>query len=611
MFLAHPQIEPWLTRGALGCRVVLLVDRATDIKVQLRCEPDNEAKLIDMQPAGMDGALHRFECEFPWDHGNSPTVYCFKVIAEQRQHWLAADGRHPRLPHRDAMFRVNRADQPPTWVRDQIFYQIFPDRFCQGDASLAVKDNEYVYRSGNWPVVAKKWGELPNATYPATEFYGGDLIGVRKQLDYLQRELGVTALYLNPIFTSGSNHRYDTEDYYSVDPHLGGNDALVALSDDLHDRGMRLVLDAVVNHTATNHPWFNLHGRHIALGAGQSPDSPWRTWYARDEHDEYVGWNGHKSLPVLDFRSDEVREIVYRGDKAILRHWMRAPYNIDGWRFDVIHMLGEGGGSTNNAHYVRAFRQTLREENAEAYMMGEHFGEATRWLQGDQEDGAMNYYGFASPLREWLAHRDGAYQPARLDTADFADWLHSARGRIPYENQLAQLNLLDSHDTARFFGLLDENVSAMKLAVTLQFAYAGVPCIYYGNEIGITGGNDPDCRRCFDWDRGNWNRELYEHFRSLIALRKSRDEWRHGAIQHLHAEGDVFAFARYGEGKASIVVQNRGHASQTLRLPVWQLPLRSRAWLTLSGHALLPQEGQLEIVVPAHESMIFLADLGH
>ncbi len=601
LYLLHPPIEPWLVRGERGVSVSLLAGRDR-IEAYLRCEPGNESRLIPMVAVGREGALYRFDAELPWDEHNEPTVYCFKVVERGAQHWLAGDGQGARTPHREQMFRIHRSERPPAWVRDQVFYQIFPDRFRQGDPSLAVRTGEYDYL-GRMPVVARAWGEPVSREHAPAQFHGGDLVGVLAELDYLQSDLGVTALYLNPIFCSGSNHKYDTEDYYNVDPHLGGNRALIELAAELRRRGMRLVLDAVVNHTATNHPWFNLHGRHDTVGASQSPDSPWRSWYVFDDAGGYAGWNGHRSLPVLDFGHPEVQRQVYGGPDAILRHWLRPPYSIDGWRIDVAHMLGEGSGATNNHHHVRGFRRAIREENPEAYIVGEHFNEGTRWLQGEQEDGAMNYYGFALPLREWLAGVDVAGAPSRLATADLAAWLDGARGRIPHDNQLAQLNLLDSHDTARFLTLLGGDTSAMKLAVTLMFAWPGVPCVYYGDEIGLEGGDDPDCRRCFDWDRARWNRDLHEHYRACIAMRGARAELRHGACQVLHAAGDVLALARFDRSAATIAAINRGRSPAALRLPAWQLPLAA-AWQTEAGQALPADQGHLAVEVPARGQLI-------
>ncbi|HKE20529.1 MAG TPA: maltodextrin glucosidase [Kofleriaceae bacterium] len=612
LHLLHPPIEPWLVRGERGVALNLFADRGPGLAIWLRCEPGNEARTIAMRPAGRVAGLHRFEAELPWDAHNQPTVYCFKVIERGQQCWLAADGKHARLPHRDQMFRIHRSERPPAWVRDQVFYQIFPDRFCQGDPSLAVRDGEYVYGTRRRPVVARPWGELPSRQHLAIEFYGGDLVGVLDRLDYLQHELGATALYLNPIFTSGSNHKYDTDDYYNVDPHLGGNQALAALAAELRRRGMRLLLDAVVNHTATNHPWFNLHGQHDTVGAAQSPESPWRAWYAFDAAGEYVGWNGSRSLPVLDFACEGVQRQVYAGEDAIVRHWLRPPYSIDGWRLDVIHMLGEGSGATNNAHHVRGLRRAVREESRDAYVLGEHFAEATRWLQGDQEDGAMNYYGFAHPLREWLAGADIEGAPSALATPDLAGWLDAARGRIPHDNQLAQLNLLDSHDTARFLTVLGGDTALMKLAVTMLFTWPGVPCIYYGDEIGLEGENDPDCRRCFDWDRARWDQDLFEHYRARIALRAGHAELRHGACLVLHAEGDVLAFARFLPDAATVVAINRGRAPADLRLPVWKLPVAAGAWRGATRRMPLERgehgEQVLPIAVPARGEIVAHAD---
>ena len=382
-------------------------------------------------------------------------------------------------------------------MRDQVYYQIFPDRFA---------------RSGRGPApahgTAAEWGAAIDPVRAASTFYGGDLPGLTEKLPYLQDELGVSALYLNPVFASRSNHRYDTVDYFQVDVLLGGNQALVELRRATRTRGMRLVLDAVVNHTGAHHPW-------LAENPG---------WYARGDDARVLGWKGHASLPVLDFAVPDVADAVYAAPGAVLRHWLREPYAVDGWRLDVVHMLGEGPGAHRNARHVRAMRRAVREENPQAYVLGEHFSEATRWLQGDQEDGAMNYFGFTQPVRAWLAGLDLGGVRARLGTADFTAALARAVAAIPYANQLAQLNLLGSHDTTRMLTELGGDIALMKLAATLLFTRPGVPCIYYGDEIGLQGGPDPDCRRCFEWDRRLWDDDLYAHYRALAALRRQRAE---------------------------------------------------------------------------------------
>ncbi|MCV2352033.1 maltodextrin glucosidase [Paucibacter sp. Y2R2-4] len=599
--LLHPPIAPWLQLEAGGCRLSLLSEREQFDSVYLRSQPDNEEQLILMHYAGRCAELHRWEAFLPWDSGNPLTLYAFKVLADGTQYWLAADGAHEHLPPEDRHFRIHPSQMPPAWVRDQVFYQIFPDRFYAGKPAADRAGQALPGQAGR-VVVQPEWPQqqapvdLNNA---ANSFYGGDLAGVTAKLDYLQNDLGVSAVYLNPIFASGSNHKYDSDDYTVVDEHLGGNAALEELSAALHQRGMRLLLDGVVNHTGVNHRWFK--------EAKASKDSPYRSFYLFDAQGYHFGWKGFDSLPVLNFATQGVQDAVYAAPDSVLRRWLQAPYNIDGWRLDVIHMLGEGSGATNNSFYLKEFRQAIKSENAQAYVLGEHFSEATRWLQGDQEDGAMNYYGFAHPVRSWLAGQDVAYQPIKLSTTAFTAWLDRAQACIPFDNQLAQLNLLDSHDTTRFFTLLNEDTAAMKLAATLLFSRPGTPCIYYGDEIGLAGGPDPDCRRPFIWDREQWNQPLFAHYQALIRLRQSRGEWRHGAVQTLFAEGDCIAYARHSDWEASLIVVNRGAAPVSLRLPVWKLPVPVKQWQAAWGQEFSLSDGHVQLELPARSSAVLLS----
>lgn len=611
--LLHPQVAPWCVPDTDGIDLCLLLnpDRLPDVtQVLLRCEPDNEETFVPLKRVGREGVHEVYSCRLGWDPGNDTTLYAFKVLAGGRQVWLAADGEHAFLPPRDVHFRAARNGSPPAWVADQVFYQIFPDRFAQGDPSHAVRSGEYVY-DGREPVVAKPWGAPIDAACAASAFYGGDLPGICQRLDYLHDELGVTALYLNPVFTSGSNHKYDTEDYFNVDPHLGGNAALVALRTALDERGMRLVLDAVLNHTSDNHPWFNRWNRHAAPGAWQGAQ-PHASWYGRGADGQYVGWKGFAHLRVLDFAVPEVQQIMYAGQGSVLRHWMRPPYRIDGWRFDVIHMLGEGAGARNNAHHARAFRDAMKQENPDAYFLGEQFSEATRWLQGDQQDGAMNYYGFAHPVRAWLAGQDINLHPTRIDAAELDAWLTAARARIPYANQLAQFNLLGSHDTPRFRTLVGGNDDLHRLAVALLMTYPGTPCVYYGDETGVEGGPDPDNRRCFDWAREHWAPGVFGWHQALIRLRQSRAELRHGAFLTCHAQGDLMVFARFDARHASLVALNRGAADANIRPDIARLPRAYGSWALALAHQAQGQAAPAwngeHLSLPAFSVSIWTAD---
>jgi alpha-glucosidase len=518
------------------------------------------------------------------------------------QYWLSETGITPYFPERDVHFRYVPDYKSASWVWSQVFYQIFPERFYDGDPSNNVKDKEYLYNGK--PVVTKKWNELPDRKQGAREFYGGDLEGIRQKLPYLE-QLGITALYLNPIFTSPSSHKYDTIDYESVDPHFGGNEAFVKLRDDLREKNIRLILDAVVNHTSERHPWFDLAGEYEVAGAFKSKDAKTRNFYTFLDDERYVSFYGVKTMPVLNFASEEVQRYIYKDEDAMLRKWLRPPYNIDGWRFDVIHMLGESGSARGNAAHVRGFRAALRQENPEAYMLGEHFFEATQWLQGDQEDAAMNYYGFMLPLRQFLSGREPRGYKTQLDAKDLDFLLQRARSKIPFLIQLSQFNFLGTHDSSRILTALGGDLALVKLAVTALFTYIGVPCIYYGDEIGLAGGDDPDCRRPFPWYETSWNQDLRHHYQQLIALRKASKVLQEGAFVPLYAEGDVYAFARILEQQSVITVLNRSETT-TITLPIWKIGNITAFKSFFDDSEVKAKGGKLELTLPAKSSTVLV-----
>jgi len=605
--------HPLEGRRREGSRVFVTLEVPAGAELQgawVRSEPDNEEVLSPLTACGTRGRWRLLEGELRLNPAEDTTHYAFKVLSGGQQWWLSERGLTPYFPERAGHFHYNPRYEPARWVWSQVFYQIFPERFFDGDPSNNVKDGEYRYEGK--PVVAKGWDELPTRGQGAREFYGGDLEGIRQKLSYLQ-DLGVTALYLNPIFTSPSSHKYDTVDYFSVDPHFGTNARFADLCAELRARGMRVVLDAVVNHTSERHPWFDRYGEYPETGAYGSLEAATRGFYTflSEDPESYSGWYGVKTLPVLDFSHPEVRRRVFEADDAILRVWMREPYRIDGWRFDVVHMLGEGTGAKNNAHYVRAFRKTLREENPEAFVLGEHFFEATAWLQGDQEDGAMNYYGFALPVWAFLAGRDHRGHPVKVDARDFEPMLARARSKLPFEIQLSQFNLLNSHDVARLLTLLGDDRELMKVAVTALFTYVGVPCVYYGDEVGLLGGDDPDNRRPFPWDEALWDENLLAHYRTLIAFRKACRALQEGAFVSLYAEGDVYAFARLLGDEVVITALNRAEPV-SVTLPVWKLGLRDETLSSLlereaprrDGGKMTVEDGTLTLEMGARSSLV-------
>ena len=355
---------------ALGARVELRLRLAADAPVSevlLRTTPDGESAFAYLQPGAVDGPTQWWTVEVA---ASMPVVnYRFLLVTTDGVWWYNAAGLHAHNPSDYADFRLLAGYEAPRWVADTVFYQIFPDRFADGDPNTNVQTGEWTYRGQ--PVVARPWGARPgSAGNDSLEFYGGDLPGITARLDYLQA-LGVNALYLNPIFTAPSVHRYDVTDYTTVDAHLGGNAALAELRAALTARGMRLMLDIVPNHCGVGHPWF--------VAAQADANSPTAEFFSFTRHpDEYAAWLGVRSLPKLDYRSQRLRNVMYRAADSVFRQWLRPPYSIDGWRVDVANMLGRQGELQIGPEVVRELRRAVKEELPDAYLLGENFSTPRR-----------------------------------------------------------------------------------------------------------------------------------------------------------------------------------------------------------------------------------------
>lgn len=609
MLLIHPTVEPWVRRVRDGLQLTLWVRDLGAADVLVRVLLDNEDHRFAMAASTVDGRWTACLATIPWCGSGVTTRYAFGVADAQGSWWLGAAGMRRRVPRLEEHFRVARDAIVPGWANEQIVYHVFVDRFARGADGLP-RPPTVVHGSRPTTTQVRAWGEPLGDGPAAATFYGGDLAGIEQRLPHVRERLGATALYLTPVFVAGSNHRYNIEDHTRVCPLLGGDAALASLSAAVHGRGMRLLLDAVLNHTGSNHPWCNRWGTHPTPGDAQSPDSPWAGWYARDAAGAIVGWNGHASLPVLDYAHPGVVRTMIDGEDSVLRRWLRAPVRADGWRLDAVHMIGEGPGARRNAELVRAIRAAVKAERSDGLLVGEHFGQADAWLQGDQEDAAMNYWGFLHPLWAWLAGRDIAGRRAGIDTPTFVDWLLEAIAAVPYEVALAQWNSIDSHDVPRLAGALAGDGDRLAAAAALQFVWPGVPCVYYGDEIGLEGGGDPDNRRCFPWDETRWNRPLFDAYARLAALRRSRREWQAGALQLLVTGDDAIAFARYTAQALTVCVVARAATTLPLRVPLDVLPFAHDRidWTSLDG-GLAADRGGLQAVPSRAGGLIALATL--
>jgi len=418
--------------------------------------------------------------------------------------------------------------KPPDWVHDAIFYQVFPERFRNGEPSCD-------------PPGARPWGELPRNK----SHFGGDLVGVREGLGHIQA-LGANTLYLTPVFTAPSNHKYDTEDYHNVDRAFGGNRALAELIRDVHARSMRIVLDAVLNHCGETHPFF----RDVVDRGRRSPYWDWFTvrgdHVVRDPEPNYACWAGVRSMPEWNHANPEVRDYLL----SIVRHWLH-DWSIDGWRLDTVEYLPPD--------FVRDVRQATKEENPDAYVLGEVMGIATSWFRHGAVDGVMHY-----KLWEALV---GFVADRTLDGPGFAGFVRAMWRSYPRENAYACYTLLSSHDKPRFRTLSGGDVDRLRLGAALLFALPGAPAVFYGDEVGMEGGHDPDCRRCFPWGEGDWDRETLELFSLLTSVRGREPVLRRGTLTPGDCQGRVASFIRDLDGQQAVVAGNAGEREGTASLP--------------------------------------------
>ncbi|MFS9381279.1 maltodextrin glucosidase [Citrobacter sp. ANG330] len=561
----HLPVAPFVKQNKDQLTITLwLTGENLPQRVTLRAENDNEETTLVMHKRRTQPSpgVTAWRAVIDLRSGQPRRRYSFKLLWHDRQLWFTPLGFSRFPPARLEQFAVDAPDSGPQWVADQVFYQIFPDRFARSSSRDAQQDKVYYHHAAGQEIVLRDWDEPVTAQAGGSTFYGGDLDGISEKLPYLKK-LGVTALYLNPVFTAPSVHKYDTEDYRHVDPQFGGDHALLRLREKTQQQGMRLVLDGVFNHSGDSHAWFDCHNRGTG-GACHNPESPWRDWYSFSPDGVALDWLGYPSLPKLDYQSESLVNEIYRGEDSVVRHWLKAPWNMDGWRLDVVHMLGEAGGARNNLQHVAGITQAAKETQPEAYVFGEHFGDARQWLQADAEDAAMNYRGFTFPLWGFLANTDISYDPQQIDAQTCMAWMENYRAGLSHQQQLRMFNQLDSHDTARFKSLLGKDVARLPLAVVWLFSWPGVPCIYYGDEVGLDGNNDPFCRKTFPWQAEKQDATLLALYQRMAKLRHSIAALRYGGCQVVYAEDNVVVFLRVYQQQRVLVAINRGEACEVV-----------------------------------------------
>lgn len=513
----------------------------------------------------------------------------------------------------------------PDWAKGRVFYQIFTDRFRNGDPRNDVTDNEYYYTGGHVRAI-DDWNKIPDSL-DVGNFYGGDLQGVEQKISYLT-SLGIEGIYFNPLFISPSNHKYDTQDYDNIDPHFAvvaddcehamqhwekhngfaaryitrvttsrnlsqSNAYFASLVEKLHSHGIAVILDGVFNHCGSFNKWLDREGIYLnkpgySKGAYQSLRSPYRKYFAFEKnnvtHSRYEGWWGFETMPKLNYENSDAlcEDILNDGAK-----WVSAPYNADGWRLDVAADLGHS--EQFNHKFWQAFSQRVKKANPRAFIFAEHYGDPSPWLNGREWDTVMNYDAFMEPVTWFLTgmekHSDYFDGGKYNNGAAFFYDMNKNMARLPRPSLDSAINQLSNHDHSRFLtrtnrtpGRLKENggeaaaqgvdVRVMKLGVLIQMTWPGSPTIYYGDEAGQVGWTDPDSRRTYPWGREDTS--LIDMHRDAIALRKRLSCLRLGSIKALDAGNGYIAYGRFDKDNTAIIVINNNDKEISLSVPVWE-----------------------------------------
>ena len=562
-----------------------------------------------------------------WKLGCEPFRYYFEIRDEEQTLYYNRCGASGE-PDEDFDFVIVPGFSVPEWAKGAVMYQIFTDRFCNGDSSNDVETGEYYYINDRVNQVTD-WEKYPDAM-DVHNFYGGDLQGVLDKLDYLQ-ELGVEVLYFNPLIVSPSNHKYDTQDYDYIDPHFGviihdggenlrdgdtqnknatkyqkrvadianleaSNEFFARLVEEVHRRGMKVILDGVFNHCGSFNKWMDreqiYEGQENAVpGAYASEESPYHDYFKFTDKGENAwpytkeseGWWGFDTLPKLNYEESKNLEeyILYIGKK-----WVSPPYNVDGWRLDVAADLGHS--AQYNHEFWKKFRCVVKEANPEAIILAEHYGDASGWLAGDEWDTVMNYDAFMEPVTWFLTgmskHSDRSRPELIGDSEQFAESMNHYMAKMLTPSLEVAMNELSNHDHSRFLTrtnrvvgrLADKGSKAagegvdtavMREAVAMQMTWVGAPTVYYGDEAGVCGFTDPDSRRTYPW--GKEDKEMIEFHREMIRIHKENQPLLYGSLKILTTEENILAYGRFTDKEQIIVIVNNGADFSQITVPVW------------------------------------------
>ena len=528
---------------------------------------------------------------------------------------------------RECDFRLIPGYKTPEWAKGAVMYQIYVDRFYNGDPKNDVLTDEYRYIGAN-TVKVEDWNKYPDAM-GVREFYGGDLQGVLDKMDYLQ-DLGIDVIYFNPLFVSPSNHKYDIQDYDYIDPHFGkivmdegellqpgqenrfatryinrvSNKANLEASNELfaevvkeaHRRGIKVILDGVFNHCGSFNKWMDReriyeNAEGYEKGAYVEESSPYHNYFsfhhqaAWPYNHNYDGWWGHDTLPKLNYEgSKDLFEYIMH----IARKWVSPPYNVDGWRLDVAADLGHS--PEYNHYFWKEFYKTVKQANPNAVVLAEHYGNPREWLNGKEWDSIMNYDAFMEPVTWFLTgmqkHSDDFRKDMLGNAGSFWDSMHYNGANMAMPSLYMAMNELSNHDHSRFLTRTNHfvgrtnshgpeaannnvNKAVLREAVVIQMTWPGAPTVYYGDEAGVTGFTDPDNRRTYPW--GREDKELIRFHKDMIAIHKKNREFLTGSLKYMEGEHNVIGYGRFNKEEQSAILINNNDYEITKELSVWYL----------------------------------------
>lgn len=483
---------------------------------------------------------------------NKHIVYRFVFIGRGKYEWLNAYGLSDHDVHSLNDFRIVAIPAYPEWIKDSVFYQIFPDRFAKSIANKKIP---------HW-AQERDWNELPQgkSKNTGTELFGGDIVGVEDHLDYIN-DLGVNGIYFTPFFPSRSNHRYDASSFDHVDPLLGGNKALFSLVKKSRKLGIRIMGDLTSNHCGEGHKWLIK-----SLKDQNAKERDYFYWNKSEKHG-YVGWWGLASLPKLNFNSKALRKAMYSGKKSIVRKWISPKFGMSGWRIDVGNMTGILGADDFHDEVMHGIRKAMDETNPDAWLVAENGDFIASDLDGQGWHGAMNYQGFMRPVWNWLNNNSeigGGFQglPFEMPKINGVQLVHSMKqfnASVPWRSLVASMVLLDSHDTARFRTVVNGDKKAHLSGMALMLTYPGVPSIFAGDELGIEGSWGEDSRRTINWeDRSGWDIEFLEMTKTLVHIRRHQDALINGGLRWIAIEENYLIYLRESSKQSLLVLISRG-----------------------------------------------------